>query len=311
MASERVFLLPGEYHVSRTPCRMATLLGSCVSVCLSHKTKPFAGMNHFLLAENPGGQSEKGRYGDSATGTIIWLLEKLDEAPRTLQARIYGGARVVSHLGSTSDIGHRNIEMARAVLKEKGIPIVDEDVGGTTGRRIYFDTGERAVTVRQISKTEEAERLKAKRQELATRATRVLIVDDSPLVRKILRKAVETASDMEVCGEAADAFEARDLILERDPDVISLDIIMPRLDGLKFLKSLSQHYPKPVVICSTIAKDRSAISDRAREYGAVDVVDKGTLELYRGLDVVTEEYIPKLRRASARVVRKKLFTART
>jgi two-component system chemotaxis response regulator CheB len=82
---------------------------------------------------------------------------------------------------------------------------------------------------------------------------------------------------------------------------------MPKLDGLKFLKSLSQHYPKPVVICSTIAKDKSDVAKRAREYGAVDVVDKDTLELYKGLSVVQQAYIPKLRYAAGKVVRKQIF----
>jgi Chemotaxis response regulator containing a CheY-like receiver domain and a methylesterase domain len=305
--AERVFLLPGEYHVARIPCHMATLLGSCVAVCLRHETKPYAAMNHYLLATNPGGgDPDKGRYGDSSIETIIWLMKKLDETGK-ITAKIYGGGAVVGHLGTTSDIGGKNIEMARSMLKRKGIPIVAEDVGGTKGRRIYFDTAKNEVVVKVIQKTEEGERLEAKRKEIAGRKTRVLVVDDSPLVRKILVQAITGTKDMEVCGEAGDAFEARDKILEVDPDVISLDIIMPKLDGLKFLKSLSQHYPKPVVICSTIAKDQSQVALRAKEYGAVDVIDKDTLHLYKGLAVVQEAYIPKIRMAAGKVVRKKIF----
>jgi chemotaxis receptor (MCP) glutamine deamidase CheD/ActR/RegA family two-component response regulator len=307
MAGEKVFLLPGEYHVSRAPCQIATLLGSCVSVCVYHKVKSYAAMNHYLLSTAQGSDKEKGRYGDSSTETIIWLLRKLDETPNMLEAKIYGGARVVSHLGAQSDIGDRNILMARQVLKDNGIPLKEEDVGGTRGRRIYFDTLTKEVTVKVVQKSEEADKLERKRIDIATRNTRVLIVDDSPLVRKILRQAIETSPGLEVCGEAEDAFEARDLILETDPDVISLDIIMPKLDGLKFLKSLSQHYPKPVVICSTIAKDKSAVAQRALDYGAVDVIDKDTLHLYRGLEAVRQAYIPKLKLAAGRVVRKKIF----
>ncbi len=305
--SDRIFLLPGEYHVSRTPCNMATLLGSCVAVCLKHDTKPYAAMNHYLLATNPGGKDpDKGRYGDSSIETIIWLLKKLDETGK-MSAKIYGGGAVVGHLGAASDIGKKNIEMARTVLKRHGIPITDEDVGGTQGRRIYFDTASNNVVVKVIQKTEEGARLEEKRRDLASRKTKVLVVDDSPLVRKILKQAIAATKDMEVCGEAGDAFEARDKILELDPDVISLDIIMPKLDGLKFLKSLSQHYPKPVVICSTIAKDQSQVAAKAKEYGAVDVIDKDTLHLYKGLAVVQEAYIPKIRRAAGKVVRKMMF----
>jgi two-component system chemotaxis response regulator CheB len=305
--AERVFLLPGEYHVSRIPCHMATLLGSCVAVCLHHETKPYAAMNHYLLATNPGGgDPDKGRYGDTSIETIVWLMRKLDEKGK-ITAKIYGGGAVVGHLGATADIGGRNIEMARTMLKRKGIPILFEDVGGTKGRRIYYDTGANNVVVKVIQKTEEGARLEERRRELASRKTKVLVVDDSPLVRKILVQAISGTRDMEVCGEAGDAYEARDKILELDPDVISLDIIMPKLDGLKFLKSLSQHYPKPVVICSTIAKDQSQVAAQAKEYGAVDVIDKDTLHLYKGLQVVQEAYIPKIRRAAGKVVRKMMF----
>ncbi len=306
-SADRVFLLPGEYHVARMPCHMATLLGSCVAVCLRHETKPYAAMNHYLLATNPGGADpDKGRYGDSSIETIIWLMRKLDENGK-INAKIYGGGAVVGHLGTSSDIGGKNIEMARTMLKRKGIPIVAEDVGGTRGRRIYFDTAKNEVVVKVIQKTEEGARLEEKRRDLASRKTRVLVVDDSPLVRKILVQAISGTKDMEVIGEAGDAFEARDKILELDPDVISLDIIMPKLDGLKFLKSLSQHYPKPVVICSTIAKDQSQVAAKAKEYGAVDVIDKDTLHLYKGLAVVQQAYIPKIRMAAGKVVRKMMF----
>ncbi len=304
---ERVFLLPGEYHVSRRPGEIATLLGSCVAVCLWNPLMKFSAMNHFLLPDGTPSNEDKGRYGQTATETIIWLMQKLDPNLKNLQAKIFGGGMVVGHLGSATSIGSRNIEVARSVLASYKIPIVAEDVAGTQGRRIYMDTSTGSVRVRKIEKTEETNELARKRAAIASRDTRVLIVDDSPLVRKILRKAVESSNGLEVCGEAEDAFEARDMILSLDPDVISLDIIMPKLDGLKFLKKLSQYFPKPVVICSTIAKDNSDIYKRAIEYGAVDVVDKDALALYQGMDVVMREYIPKIRKASGKVVRKKIF----
>ncbi|MDR3211661.1 MAG: response regulator [Planctomycetota bacterium] len=305
---ERVFLLPGEFHVTRVNCSMATLLGSCVAVCLKSESKPYAAMNHFLLAHNPGGvEGEKGRFGDSSIETIVGLMSRLDKDGK-MTAQIFGGGAVVGHLGAGSDIGKKNIEIARTLLKRKGIPITNEEVGGTQGRRIYFDTKTNKVVVKVITKTEEGARLEEKRRDIASRKTRVLVVDDSPLVRKILVQAISGTNDMEVVGEAGDAFEARDKILELNPDVISLDIIMPKLDGLKFLKTLSQHYPKPVVICSTIAKDQSQVAAKAKEYGAVDVIDKDTLHLYQGLQVVQAAYIPKIRQAAGKVVRKIMFS---
>jgi chemotaxis receptor (MCP) glutamine deamidase CheD/AmiR/NasT family two-component response regulator len=309
MDSDRVFLLPGEYHVSRRPETMATLLGSCVAVCLYNRQNGSAAMNHFLLPEAPPNpEKDKGHYGNTSTETILQIMEKLGGNSGNMRARVYGGAAVVGHLGAASNIGIRNAEVALAVLKQWHIRVIEKDTGGKTGRRIYFNTAKNEVTVRTVQKTGAAEDLRRKREDIAGRNTRVLVVDDSSLVRKILTRAIGGASGLNVCGEAADAFDARDKILALDPDVICLDIIMPRLDGLKFLKKLSMHFPKPVVICSTIAKAGSDVAKRAEEYGAVAVVDKDKLELYKGMDVVRKELIPKLRMAAGRVVRKKMFT---
>jgi two-component system, chemotaxis family, protein-glutamate methylesterase/glutaminase len=305
MAENRVFLLPGEYHVSRRPVTIATLLGSCVAVCLYNRQNGAAAMNHFLLPETgPRPERDRGHYGDSSTQGIIDLMLKLDAERGHLTARVYGGAAVVGHLDAARGVGARNAEVALAVLKKNGLRVVENDLGGFHGRRLYFDTAANSVTVRKVKKTQEAADLAARRADIAGRDTRILVVDDSPLVRRILRTAIEQTPGLDVCGEAADAFEARDLILSENPDVVSLDIIMPKLDGLKFLRKLMEHHPKPVVICSTIAKDGSDVARRALEYGAVGVVDKDSLRLYEGFEVVKNELIPKLRLAAAKAVRK-------
>ncbi len=306
MANEKVFLLPGEYTVKRTSCELATLLGSCVSVTLWHPVKCHSAMCHFLLANNPG-HPEKGRYGDTAIELIITTMSRLDSNTKALRAGIYGGGAVTGHLGSTTTIGERNIDVARNALHEAGIKVVEEHVGGEQGRRIYMDSMTGVVRVAMIAKSVERDASEKRHKELSTRKLRVLIVDDSMLVRKILRKAIEEAPDMEVCGEAGDAFEARNMILQEDPDVISLDIIMPKMSGLDFLKKLSSHYPKPVVICSTIAKTGSDIAERAKQYGAIHSVDKDKLEIYNGMGGLNKEYIPRLRDAAGKVVAKKLF----
>lgn len=312
MEERKIFLLPGEYHISRSECEIATLLGSCVAVTLKHKEQPFGAMNHYLLSAQSdystvrSGHDDKGRYGDIAIDRIVHLMQKLESDFSKVVAGVYGGAAVVSHLtNATGDIGVTNIEMAHQKLKEYGIKIVDEDTGGTKGRRIYLNTASGNVTVKTLERTSEVERIEKNREYVATRNPRVLIVDDSPLVRKILRAAIESYDGIEVCGEAGDAYEARDLIVSEQPDVVSLDIIMPRMDGLKFLHKLSQHFPVPVVICSTIAKTGSQIARKAKELGAVDIVDKDALEIYKGMDAVKRAYIPKLINAAKMAVNKR------
>lgn len=150
---ERVFLLPGEYHVTRTTCMLATLLGSCVGVCLRHISKPYAALNHYLLPKAGPGETNVGRYGDLSTETLIRLMRELDPTDNTLRARVYGGAQVLDCLTSYNRIGQGNVEMARSLLARHRIPIEFEDVGGTKGRRIYFDTAKAQVRVEIIQGT--------------------------------------------------------------------------------------------------------------------------------------------------------------
>jgi two-component system, chemotaxis family, protein-glutamate methylesterase/glutaminase len=106
------------------------------------------------------------------------------------------------------------------------------------------------------------------------RKTRVLIVDDSAIVRKILSDALAGEPDLEVVGTAPDPYIARDKILALRPDVLTLDIEMPRMDGLTFLKKLMHFHPMPVVVISSLAQPSCRIAVQALENGAVEVMAK-------------------------------------
>jgi two-component system chemotaxis response regulator CheB len=103
---------------------------------------------------------------------------------------------------------------------------------------------------------------------------KVLIVDDSAIVRNVFTKELSTYPDIEVVGTAPDPFVARDKIVQLKPDVLTLDIEMPRMDGLTFLKKLMKYYPVPTVIVSSLTPKGSAMSLEALDVGAVDVVAK-------------------------------------
>ena len=94
----------------------------------------------------------------------------------------------------------------------------------------------------------------------ATRKARVLIVDDSAIVRKLLADAIRNEPDMEVVGVASDPYMARDLVVQYSPDVLTLDIEMPRMDGLTFLRKLMEHRPMPVIIISSLTQAGSTAS---------------------------------------------------
>ena len=106
------------------------------------------------------------------------------------------------------------------------------------------------------------------------RPIKVLIVDDSAIVRKILREAVTSQLDMVVVGTAPDPYVARDKILALQPDVLTLDIAMPRMDGITFLKRLMRHHPLPTIIISSLGQSSTQAAVEAMRYGAVDVMAK-------------------------------------
>ena len=131
----------------------------------------------------------------------------------------------------------------------------------------------------------------------------MLIIDDSALVRGLLTRILGSDRELEVVGSAADAYVAREKIKALEPDVLTLDIEMPRMDGLQFLRNLMRLRPMPVVMCSSHDRARSGGYARgARALGAVDFVLKPTLDLVTGLEAYADELIGKVKAAaSARV----------
>ncbi|MHB9099760.1 MAG: response regulator, partial [Syntrophales bacterium] len=103
---------------------------------------------------------------------------------------------------------------------------------------------------------------------------KVLIVDDSAIVRKILAEELAKYQDIEVVGVAPDPFVARDKIVNLKPDVLTLDIEMPRMDGLTFLRKLMRYYPLPTIIVSSLTPKGGKLTLEALDIGAVDVIAK-------------------------------------
>ncbi|HYS42977.1 MAG TPA: response regulator, partial [Geobacteraceae bacterium] len=106
---------------------------------------------------------------------------------------------------------------------------------------------------------------------------RVLIVDDSALVRQALAEIISADPELEVLATAADPFIAAERMKDAVPDVITLDVEMPRMDGLSFLRRIMSQHPIPVVICSGLAERGSETALKALEYGAVEIITKPRL----------------------------------
>ena len=129
-------------------------------------------------------------------------------------------------------------------------------------------------------------------------ATKVLIVDDSALIRQMLEEMLSSDPMIEVVGTAADPYVAREKIKQLHPDVLTLDIEMPRMDGLTFLKNLMRLHPLPVIMVSTLTESGADVTFEALEIGAVDFVTKPKINVKNTFEDYREEICSKVRMAS-------------
>jgi len=127
---------------------------------------------------------------------------------------------------------------------------------------------------------------------------RVLCVDDSALIRDLLSEIINDQPDMEVVAVAPDPLVARDLIKQHNPDVLTLDVEMPRMDGLDFLERLMRLRPMPVLMVSSLTSAGSEVTLRALELGALDFVAKPSLGIRHGMFEYAEEIAEKIRAAA-------------
>ena len=133
---------------------------------------------------------------------------------------------------------------------------------------------------------------------------RAVVVDDSALVRGLLTEIINRQKDMECVGAANDPLIAREMIRDLNPDVITLDIEMPRMDGIDFLARLMRLRPMPVVMISTLTERGAEVTMRALELGAVDFVAKPRIGLADGINELAGQIVEKIRIAASAHIRR-------
>lgn len=141
--------------------------------------------------------------------------------------------------------------------------------------------------------------------------TRVLVVDDSALMRGLLSEMINSAPDMQVVGAAPDAPAAREMIKMLNPDVLTLDVQMPKMDGLEFLERLMRLRPMPVVMVSAYTEAGSDSTLRALELGAVDFIGKPRADGGKSMEDYAEELVDKIRAAKSARLRRQVVATPT
>lgn len=139
---------------------------------------------------------------------------------------------------------------------------------------------------------------------MKNRKIKVLVIDDSALIRGVMKEIINRENDMECVGAAPDPLVARELIKALNPDVLTLDVEMPKMDGLDFLERLMRLRPMPVLMISTLTEGGSDIAFRALELGAADFFSKPKLDIARGMEEYAIEITDKIRAVAQARVRK-------
>ena len=240
-------------------------------------------------------------------------LIKLRVDRSRLQAKIFGGSEIIP--GQSDTVGKNNIRFIKAFLEMEGIPIVSSDLGGKTARKIFFFPHNGKVMVKRITQNvnkivgiEDKYQQKAKIgtvKMFTNRKIKLLIVDDSILIRTFLKELFASQQDFEIIGTASNPYQARDIMRRNWPDVITLDVEMPRMNGIDFLRKIMRSRPTPVVMISTLTKDRAAITLEALEIGAVDYFPKPEGGSWKALGIIKEDVLKKVRNASRSNIRKR------
>lgn len=137
---------------------------------------------------------------------------------------------------------------------------------------------------------------------------KVLVVDDSALIRSLMKEIINNQPDMLVVGAAPDPIVAREMIKQLNPDVLTLDVEMPRMDGLNFLEKLMRLRPMPVLMISSLTERGSDITFRALELGAVDFLAKPKMDISRGMQEYADEIADKIRAAAKAKIHKPAAT---
>ncbi len=284
---EKVNIGPGQIYASAQDIVIRTVLGSCIAVCIYDKKQRCGGMNHFMLpqANSHTPKTNPLNYAFPAIQELLREMKHRFHAKKIdLIAKIFGGAQTQTEGDSIYEVGQKNILEAKKILQSFGIPILVERTGGTTGLEVEFLPASGAVRARAIQKSQD--NLRSLVSVPKSEPVKVLIVDDSKTVRSILKKVISSDERLAVVGEAVDPIEAENFRRYNKVDVITLDINMPKMDGVTYLKSYIKANPTPTIMITDYSLNDSGPVLNALEAGAFDYIQKPN---FQELDLLKSE----------------------
>jgi chemotaxis protein CheD len=147
-AAAKRFLLPGQMFVSPEATTVTTILGSCVAICLWSPRTGIGGMNHYLLPEGSATEINRLRYGNNANPALLYELIALGCDPRELQAKVFGGATMMTGMDPATSLGKRNMELALDFLKTHRITLVAKHLSEQRGCKLIFQTNDGTTQLR-------------------------------------------------------------------------------------------------------------------------------------------------------------------
>lgn len=320
MSAKLHFIQSGQIHLAEIGEEIATILGTCVALCVYDPKLGIAGMCHYLLpADTFSGSGNRSitenpfNFGDFAIPTLLGLFKKRGSDRNDLQVSILGGS-VVGNGDLAVKVATENIACAERWIERLGLNLHKKKTGLPEGMQVRISATTGGIYLKKISsaeietiaampsphhtssslmnpkpgisfaqpassfsKTEPVLRTAPKVDPIVATLPdkiRVLIVDDSKTIRRVLRALLESCPNIQVIGEAADAFEAESLRSKFKPDVMTLDIHMPEKDGVAYLEEVLSKDPLPVVMVSDLSLKEASPVMQALELGAFDYMQK-------------------------------------
>lgn len=154
---QEYFLRPGYIYISRVPTLVSTVLGSCVAVVLWDKKQELGGMNHFLYPVTRDAREATPQFGNVGVKALLRFFLEEGSRKGDLEAQVFGGAHPEGGDHEVMEIGRCNVDVGRQVLLRNGIPIVSEDVGGTKGRKVVYNTKTNEVAVFRVDRLRDSD----------------------------------------------------------------------------------------------------------------------------------------------------------